>query len=195
MITGFAPILSSSQAKPAAPSPAVTYRIPLSELVHLLQLDYDAAVPMYINRRYMVEFLHPRVHTAGHSNTLEEFLYIAHRTDEYLAMTRANAIIDLVIARPMRWLTGKSADLIDWSPFSMGPVLDMLEELFERGARDGSVFFDPELNIWKLVADKQPALRENLHHMYVARPKSHYPTAPSRPPTLTVCCTGTTRRK
>lgn len=129
-------------------------------------LDYDAAVPMYVMRRYMVEFLHEKVYSTGHSNVLEDFLYVSHCTLEYIAMMRANAIIDLIVARPMRWLCGKSAALLDWSPYSMGPVLDRLEGLFERAAQDGSVLIDPGLNFWKPVVDTQPAFRDYMQHVY-----------------------------
>jgi hypothetical protein len=128
---------------------------------------------MYVMRQYMVEFLHSRVFTKGHKNILEDFLYQALCTTEYIAMIRANAIIDLLVARPMRWMAGKSADMTDWSPFSMGPVLDMVEQLFERGARDGSTLLDPGLfdrnhasYLFKSVADSQPAFAEYLDHVY-----------------------------
>jgi hypothetical protein len=136
-------------------------------------LDYDASVAMYIMRPYIVEFLHQRVHASGHKNVLEDFLYVTHRTTEYIAMMRANAIIDLLVARPMRWMAGKSATLIDWSPYSMGPVLDKLEGLFDRAARDGRVLLDPALHdptspsyLWKAVADSQPTFREYLDYTY-----------------------------
>ena len=136
-------------------------------------LEYDAAVPMYIMRQYMVEFLHSRVYSKGHKNILEDFLYQALCTTEYIAMIRANAIIDLLVARPMRWMAGKSADMTDWSPFSMGPVLDTVEQLFERGAHDGSALLDANLfdrkhqsYLFKSVADSQPAFCEYLDHVY-----------------------------
>ena len=121
----------------------------------------------------MVEFLYSRVYSKGHKNILEDFLYQALCTTEYIAMIRANAIIDLLVARPMRWMAGKSSDMIDWSPFSMGPVLDTVEQLFERGARDGSALLDPGLfdrkhpaYLFKSVADSQPAFCEYLDHVY-----------------------------
>eukprot|EP00966_Prymnesium_polylepis_P248514 5745973-Prymnesium_polylepis.1 len=40
-------------------------------------LDYDAAIPMYVMRIYMIEFLHGLVHGGDHSNILEDFLYIS----------------------------------------------------------------------------------------------------------------------
>ena len=36
---------------------------------------------------------------------LEDFLYITFTSMQYVAMVRANAIIDLVISRPLRWLS------------------------------------------------------------------------------------------
>ena len=97
-------------------------------------LDYDAAVPMYMDRLYMIEYLHGRVYETGHSNILEDFIYVTHRAIEYIAMMRANALIDLRIARPLRWLAGKSADLTNWSPVSMAFVFEKLEKIFERAA-------------------------------------------------------------
>lgn len=129
-------------------------------------LDFDAAVPMYINRKYMVEFLQSRVFERSHKNILEDFLFVTHGTVEYIAMMRANSIIDILIARPMRWLAGKSADLVDWSPISMGLVLDTVEQLFARGAVDGSIFLDPQLDVFKTIADTQPAFREYLDNTF-----------------------------
>lgn len=57
---------------------------------------------MYVNRKFFVEFLHDRVYAPGHSNILEDFLYVTFRSTQYVAMTRANAIVDLLISRPMR---------------------------------------------------------------------------------------------
>ena len=53
-------------------------------------------------RPYMIEFLHTLVHGADHSNILEDFLYVSLRSVEYIAMTRANAIIDMFVSRPLR---------------------------------------------------------------------------------------------
>ena len=128
---------------------------------------------MYIMRPYIIEFLHSRVYAAGHKNILEDFLYQAFLTKEYVAMTRANALVDMLLVRPMRWLAGKSADLVDWSPYSMGPVLETVEALLEKGAHDGRVLLDPALYdpasprfLFKSLVDTQPAFKEYLEHTY-----------------------------
>lgn len=70
-------------------------------------LDYDAAVPLFVNRKYFVEFLHERVFVKKHSNILEDFLYVTFTSVQYVAMTRANALVDILISRPLRWLSGE----------------------------------------------------------------------------------------
>lgn len=74
--------------------------------VGVQDLDYDAAVPLYIDRKYFVEFLHDRVFQKKHSNILEDFLYVTFSSLQYVAMVRANALVDVLISRPMRWLSG-----------------------------------------------------------------------------------------
>lgn len=69
-------------------------------------LDYDAAVPLYIDRKYLVEFLHDRVFQQKHSNILEDFLYVTFSSLQYVAMARANGLVDVLISRPLRWLSG-----------------------------------------------------------------------------------------
>ena len=129
-------------------------------------LDYDAAVPLYIMRPYMVEFLHTLVFGAEHSNILEDFLYTSFRSQQYVAMTRANAIIDLTISRPLRWLAGNSYMLENWSPLSMGRALDAIEKIFEKAAIDGAVLLDPTLDVFKEIAAEQPLFRQYLKFMY-----------------------------
>lgn len=123
-------------------------------------LDYDAAIPLYIMRRYMVEFLHSLVHGGDHSNILEDFLYITFRSTEYIAMTRANAIVDLVIARPMRWLSGNAYKLDNFSPLDMCTALGLVHDLLVRVVADGSVLLDADLDVFKPITETQPLFAE-----------------------------------
>lgn len=129
-------------------------------------LDYDAAIPLYIDRKFFVEYLHTRVFTKDHKNILEDFLYVVFRSLHYVAMTRANALVDILhISRPMRWLSGKSSQLTAWSPSSMGEVLDIVEQFFEQAQHDGSLFLDPNLDLFKSIADRQPLFAEWRAHL------------------------------
>ena len=122
---------------------------------------------MYINRLYIVKFLTPRVYAKGHSNILEDSIYVTHTKVEYVALIRAAAIIDLRIALPMRWIAGNGSKLENWSPFSMSPVLSRIEAVFERTSRDGRVLLSTgPLGIFEPIAAEQPAFREYLKWMY-----------------------------
>lgn len=112
-----------------------------------------------MNRRYLVQYLYSHVFAVGHKNILEDFLYQALLTNQFIAMSRANAVIDLRISRPHRWLAGKTSELENWSPFQMNGVLDLIDEVFQRATDDGSVLLDPNLDIFKPVADAQPLFR------------------------------------
>ena len=123
-------------------------------------LDFDAAVPKYIMRPYLVEFLYPLVYGADHSNILEDFLYIAYRTTEYIAMTRVNGLIDILVSRPLRWLAGNTYQLDNWSPLDMRRALKLVHDVFELAANDGSVLLDPTLDIFGPIAKVQPQFAE-----------------------------------
>ena len=123
-------------------------------------LDYDAAIPLYVMRPYMIEFLYTLVYGADHSNILEDFLYMSFRSVEYIAMTRANALIDLLVSRPLRWLSGNAYLLDNFSPLDMRVALGLVHDVFVKAADDGSVLLDPTLDIFKSIADTQPAFAQ-----------------------------------
>lgn len=125
---------------------------PLS-IIHASQdLDYDAAVPLYINRKYFVEFFDTRVYQKGHTNIPEDFIYVTFHSMQYVAMVRANALVDILISRPF-W---KSAQLVNWSPRSMGEVHGIAERFFIRDQHDGNLFLDPQLDLFNAIADQKP---------------------------------------
>jgi hypothetical protein len=127
-------------------------------------LDFDAAIPLYIMRPYMVEFLYTLVFGADHSNILEDFLYISFCSVQFIAMTRANAIVDLLISRPLRWLAGNSYQLDNWSPLDMNVAADLVDDVFEKAVLDGSVLLDSTLDIFKTIGDTQPLFHAWREH-------------------------------
>lgn len=137
-------------------------QLPTLAFAYSQDLDYDAATPIYINRRYLVEYLHTHVFAANHKNILEDFLYQTLMTNQYIAMSRANAAIDLRISRPHRWLAGKTSELLDWSPIKMNWVLDLIDAAFQRLKDDGTALLDPEWDIFAKVAEEQPLFQEYL---------------------------------
>mgnify|MGYP007078093354 CR=1 FL=1 len=129
-------------------------------------LDYDAAVPLYIMRKYMIEFLETLVFGANHSNILEDFLYISFRSVEYIAMIRANALIDIIVSRPLRWLSGNAYLLDNFSPLDMNVALKLVHDKFVEASSDGSVLLDPALDLFKPIKDTQPLFAEWHDRMF-----------------------------
>ena len=87
---------------------------------------------MYVNRKYIVEFLAMLVFSNDHSNVLEDFLYVCFTANEYIAMTRANAVIDLLDNPPPRAeserLARRVAAELDW-PVICSKAVDRLEAI------------------------------------------------------------------
>ncbi|KAL3894732.1 MAG: hypothetical protein SGPRY_013725 [Prymnesium sp.] len=140
--------------------PPYTLHLLLRPSERTQDLDYDAAVPMFINRKYVIEFLHERVLLLKHSNILEDFLYVTFSAVQYVAMVRANAIVDVLISRQLRWLSGKSSRLRQWSPMCMGRASDLVEQFMMKAQHDGNLFLDPALDIFKSIADEPPEFAE-----------------------------------
>jgi hypothetical protein len=131
-------------------------------------LDYDAAVPICMNRLYFYEYLHYRIYSQGRegSNMLEDFLFTAYGSLQFIAMSRANTLIDLRISRPLRWLAGMTSQLPGWSPVQMNGVLDLVEQTLEKAKTDGAVLLQHDLDIFGPVAATQPLFADYCKFMY-----------------------------
>ena len=105
------------------------YYLPLERAPGSRQdLSFDGAVPIFANRVIVSGFLHKLVFIPNHSNILEDFLWHALGSIEMVALLRVHTLFDLLISRPLRWLSGKSSELRDWSIYSMAGVLDLVEQ-------------------------------------------------------------------
>jgi hypothetical protein len=113
----------------------------------------------------MVEFLHGLVFGADHSNILEDFLYVSLSSIEYIAMCRANAIIDLLISRPLRWLSGNAYKLDNFSPLDLRIALRLVHDLFKWVADDRSVLLEP-IDVFEPFTRTQENFREWREEMY-----------------------------
>ena len=104
------------------------YYLPLERAAGSRQdLSFDGAVPIYANRKIVSKFLHKLVLVPNHSNILEDFLWHTLGSVEMVALLRVHTLYDLVLSRPLRWLSGKSHELRDWSIYSMAGALDLVE--------------------------------------------------------------------
>ena len=118
------------------------------------------AVPLYVNRRLMLEFLSPLVSTPGADNKLETWLWRHLSSKEVVALLRACTLFQLLFSGQMRWLSGKHLSLESWSPVSEAEVLNLAEGALQSLSTDGSKLFDPAFDPFAPIAAKQPAFRQ-----------------------------------
>ena len=119
---------------------------------------FDGAVPLYMNRVLILEFLHPLVHgPAAKDNMLEKFLWRVLSCTEMVALTRVCTLWQTLLTEPLRWLTGKASKTLDnWSMVDSNELLDKTYDLMVAVAADGSALLDPTLDPFAGLAEKQP---------------------------------------
>ena len=111
-------------------------------------------------------------------------------------MMRANALVDLFISKPLRFLAGKAQELTNWSPTKNNWALDLADEFLEKASHDGSLFLNAELNIFKPIADEQVRIaRHPRVHLILGALSSSTRSAPgTHTHTRVHMCTGTLPR-
>lgn len=144
-------------------------------------LAFDGALPLFVNRMVLLQFLRDAVFVPGHANILEDALCILLRSNEVTAALRVVTLFDLLLSRQMRYISGKSDALKDWSIYSMSDVLDGVEAILILIAEDGQVLllrptprawsalsdgtyhsqeiFNPALDFFEDIAEKQPLFK------------------------------------
>ena len=118
---------------------------------------FDGAVPLYMNRRIILEFVHPLVHgPASNDNLLEKFLWRVLESTEMVGLLRVCTLWQTLVTEPLRWLSGKSSALDDWSMVNSNKLLDNTYDLMVAVAADGRVLLDLTLDPFAAVAASQP---------------------------------------
>jgi hypothetical protein len=72
-------------------------------------LAFDGAVPIFLNRLMVVEFLQELVTVPKADNRLEKFLWRVLKCNQVTALLRVNTLFKCIISEPMRWLAGKGS--------------------------------------------------------------------------------------
>ena len=140
--------------------PGMIYMAPERAAGGRQDLEFDASVPIFVDRPLFLKYLTEKCLKPDHSNVLESFLWATLSSVEMGALLRVNTLWDLLLSQPMRWLCGSADKLSDWSIFSMGAVLDEITEGLAEIAADGEKLLDPELDLFAGVAAKQPAFAQ-----------------------------------
>ena len=121
-----------------------------------MDLAFDGAVPIFMNRIIILEFLHTLVNVPGANNKLEKFLWQVLRCNEMTAVLRVCTLWQTLITNPMRWLTGSSTELHDWGLDNSNEVLDLVYDSMVKVAADGHTLLDPSFDPLESIAAKQP---------------------------------------
>ena len=120
----------------------------------------DGAVPLYMNRTVILDFMRGLVDIKGANNQLEKFLWRTLACNEIVALLRTCTLWQTILTEPMRWLTGKSTELDGWSLASSNELLDVVYDVMEKVAADGNALFDLTLDPYAAIAAKQPKFAE-----------------------------------
>ena len=94
-----------------------------------------------------LSFLHPLVNgPASKDNMLEKFLWRVLSCTEMVALLRVNTLWQTIVTEPLRYLTGKSGALADWSMVNSNELLDKVYDLMVDVATDGSTLLSTSLD-------------------------------------------------
>ena len=132
-------------------------------------LCFEGAGAIYWNRSYWLEFLDNQLRTPG-SNILQGNLFIFLSSTEMTALERVCSIVHLSVCLPTRWLAGNTHKLAEynWSVYSMGRVIDLLEKAMESIENNGQLILDETfmMNIFNELVIELPPLSNYLTYLY-----------------------------
>ena len=107
-----------------------------------MDAEFDAAEPMLMNRKAVLEFHKGLVLRKGADNLLETSVWRHYSCNELVAAMRVATLYRRLLSAPSRWLAGKGATLSGWSQVSSNQVLICWRDALQRIASDGSALFD-----------------------------------------------------
>ena len=111
-------------------------------------IDFEAAVPIFMNRRLYMKYLKMVIDTAKEpGNILEHNLFTVLGSVEGMAAVRARAIFFMKVIQPLRYFANYEA--LGFSPLDMSRPLDELRDFLGRAKEDGSLLIDEKVDIFE----------------------------------------------
>ena len=135
-------------------------------------LAFDGCVPLFWNRLVCLEFLNGYIDCPKSENQLDKSLHTLLGCNEFVALLRVNTLWHFLFSAPFRWLSGKTTRLKGWSLYKMGEVLDLIKAEMEAIVATPSRLLDPNLDMFKSMADEVPEFREWRDEQLAAKVKS-----------------------
>jgi hypothetical protein len=132
--------------------------------------SFEGALPVYMGRKFFVQFLHEELCSSLKENILQTNMFIILRATEMIAQLRIASIIFIAVVVPMRWLAGKTHELghRNWSERSMGRAVDLMYNAFVEVESDGELMLDEDfmMNIFSPLYAELPELKEYLTYYF-----------------------------
>ena len=132
--------------------------------------SFEGALPVYMGRKFFVQFLHEELCSNTKENILQTNMFIILRSTEMIAQLRIASIVFMAVVVPMRWLAGKTHELAhcNWSERSMGRAVDLMYNAFVQVESDGEKMLDEDfiMNIFSPLYAELPELEEYLTYFF-----------------------------
>ena len=139
--------------------------------------SFEAALPLYIGRKYIVQFLHNTLCSNKTDNILQTTLFVVLECVEMIAQVRVASIFFISVIVPWRWLAGKCHELghNDWGEKDMSVICDLVYDAFALIEEDGEKLLDEEfiMNIFSPLYNQLPEFEEYLTWYF--EEKASYP--------------------
>ena len=124
---------------------------------------FEAALPLYSGRNFIVEWMHKTLCENENNNILQHNLFIVLESVEIIVMTRVASIFFLAVIVPWWCLAGKTHELDhrDWAEKDMSVIYDILYIAFKLIAEDGEKMLDEDfmMNLFLPLYTKLPELQ------------------------------------
>ena len=144
--------------------------------------SFEAALPLYAGRKFIIEYLHKTLCENDKDNILQHNMFIVLESVEIISMIRVAAIFFLSVVVPWRWLAGKTHELAhrQWGEKDMGVVCDIVYEKFKTIAEDGDKMLDEDfmLQMFSPLYTKLPEFKQFIEWYF--EEKTAYPVGIKR---------------
>jgi hypothetical protein len=131
---------------------------------------FEGALPVYMGRKFFVQFLHKVLCSNTKENILQTNMFIILQATKMIAQLRIASIVFMAVVIPMCWLAGKNHELAhrNWLERSMGRAVDLMYNAFVQVESDGEKMLDKDfiMNIFSPLYAEIPELEEYLTYFF-----------------------------
>ena len=133
--------------------------------------SFEGALPVYMGRRFFVQFLHKELCSSSKENIRQTNMFIILRATEMIAQfVYCIHHFYVAVVVPMYWLAGKTHELghRNWSKRLMGQAVDLVHNAFVEVESDKELMLDEDfiMNIFSPLYDELPELKEHLTYYF-----------------------------